>query len=167
MTASLRSVITARSIASSASLRRRRPHRPDDTCRMAAHGWPRDDVGVLPADEKDLFPTRCRREFRRKHIADEGISQRDQVHIRSKEKSRKILKWNQARSVNGHAPRAKLAFDPIRLRPRGIQPEPKAVPRLMKVFCVRLDESVLIVRNAPIARVKDDPRSAPQLIRQR
>ena len=105
--------------------------------------------------------------FRRKHIADEGIAQRDQVHIRRKEKPRKVLQWNQARSVNGHAPRAKLAFDPIGLRSRGIQPEPKAALRLTKVLRVRFDECVLVMGDAPIARVKDDPGAAPQLIRQR
>ena len=46
--------------------------------------------------------------FRRQHVADEWIAQRNQVHIRSEEKSRKVLEWNQVRSVNGHAARAKL-----------------------------------------------------------
>ena len=136
-------------------------------------GWQRAagqemDVGVLAADEQDSFSRLdAGVNFRRQHIADEGIAQRDQVHIRGEEKSRKIFERNQARSVNGHATRAKLTFDPIGLRSRGIQPKPKAVLRLPKVFGVRFDECVLIMGNAPIARVKDDPGSAAQLIRQR
>ena len=105
--------------------------------------------------------------FRRQHIADEGIAQRDQVHIRRKEKPRKVLEWDQARSVNWHTPRAKLAFDAIGLRSGRIQPEPKAVLRLTKVLRVGIDERVLVMGDAPIARVKDDPSPATQLIRQR
>ena len=89
------------------------------------------NVGVLAADEQDSFSRLdAGVNFRRQHIADEGIPQRDQVHIRSEEKSRKILQRNEARSVNGHATRAKLAFDAIGLCSRGIQPEPKAMLRL-------------------------------------
>ena len=103
-------------------------------------GWQRTagqevNIGVLAADEQNsLSRLDAGVNFRRKHIADEGIAQRDQVHIRSEEKSRKISQWNQARSVNGHATRAKLAFDAIGLRSRGIQPEPKTELRLPKVF---------------------------------
>jgi hypothetical protein len=105
--------------------------------------------------------------FRRQHIADEGITQGDQVHIRGEQKSRKVVKGNQPRSVKDYAPRAKLTFDAIGLRSGGIQPEPKAALRLQKVFRVRFDECALIVSNTPIARVKDDPGPFAQFIRQR
>jgi|SRR6516165_2485520 len=105
--------------------------------------------------------------FGRKYIADKGIAQRDQVHIGCEEKARKMLEWNQARSIKGNAPGAKFTFDPISLRSSGIQPEPKTEFRMLKVFGVCLDECVLIVGNAPVPRVKDDSRSAAQLVRQR
>src|SRR5262249_32961885 len=105
--------------------------------------------------------------FRRKHIADERIAQRDQVHVRRDEKSRKMLERNQARSIKGYASRAKFTFDPISLRSRGIQPEPKTELRLPKVFGVCFDECVVIVGNAPVTRVKDDPGSIAQIVWQR
>ena len=58
--------------------------------------------------------------FRRQHIADEGIAQRDQMNVCSEQKPRKLLEWNEARSINRHATRAKFAFDAIGLRSRGI-----------------------------------------------
>src|SRR5262249_20406910 len=100
-------------------------------------------------------------------IADEGITQRDQVHIGGDEKSRKKLKRNQARSIKGYASRAKVTFDPISLGSCGIQPKPKTELRLLDVFGVCFDECVVIVGNAPVARVKDDPGFAAQLVWQR
>ena len=79
------------------------------------------NIGVLAADEEDSFSRLdAGVNFRRQHIADEWIAQRYQVHIRSKEQSRQVLEWNQTRSLNGHATRAKLTFDAISLRARGI-----------------------------------------------
>src|SRR5262249_42904038 len=89
------------------------------------------------------------------------------MHIRGKKKSRKLFEWNQLRSVEGYATRAKLPFDAIRLRSCSIQPETKRRFRLPKVCGVPFDKSILIVGNAPIAGVKDDPRSTAQLSRQR
>jgi hypothetical protein len=66
---------------------------------------------LLLSTNRIFFPTRCRREFSRGVIADEGTTQRDQVHIRGEQKSRNVVKGNQPRSINGQAPRAKLAFD--------------------------------------------------------
>ena len=127
------------------------------------------NIGALAADEQDSFSRfDTGVNLRRQHIADEGIAQRDQVHIGREEKSRKVLEWNQARSINGHAPRAKLTFDAIGLRSRGIQPEPEGRASIARKYSrVRFDERVLIMGNAPVARVKDDPGPAPQLIRQR
>jgi hypothetical protein len=86
------------------------------------------NIGILAADEQDSFSRLdAGVNFGRQHIPDEGIAQRDQVHIGSKKKSRQIVQRNQARSVNGHATRAKLAFDVIDLRARSIQPEPEAI----------------------------------------
>ena len=89
------------------------------------------------------------------------------MHIRCEEKAWKIFQRHQARSIDGHTARAKLALDAISLRSRGIQPETKSKRRLPKVFGVPFDKCVLIVGNAPIARIEDDPAPAAQLIRQR
>src|SRR5262245_48210443 len=120
-------------------------------------GWQRAageevDVGALATDEQNSFSglDACV-DLRRKYIAYEGIEQRNQVNIRSEEKSRKVLERNQVRSVKTYTSRAKFTFDPISLRSRGIQPEPKTELRLLKVFGVCLDECVVIVGNAPIA----------------
>src|SRR4029077_5405320 len=102
--------------------------------------------------------------FGRKDIADKRIAQRDQVHIRRNEKPRKMFKRSQARSIKGNTPRAKFTFDPISLRSRGIQPEPKTELRLLQVFGICLDKCVVVVGNAPVTRVKNDSRSATQLV---
>src|SRR5262249_36471394 len=69
--------------------------------------------------------------------------------------------------MKGYASRAKFTFDPISLSSRGIQPEPKTELRLLQVFGVCFDECVVVVGNAPVTRVKNDSRTAAQLLRQR
>src|SRR5262245_59533841 len=64
------------------------------------------NLGILAADEQNSFSRLdAGVNFRRNYIADEGVAQRDQVYVRSEEKSRKLLEWNQARSINRHATR--------------------------------------------------------------
>src|SRR5262249_42287106 len=112
------------------------------------------DVGILATDKQDSFPGRdASMNIERKYITHERIPQRDQTHTVSEKESRQIIERNQVRSVNGHATRAKLALDAIGLRSCSVQPEPKAIPRLAKILRVSFDERVLIVGDAPIARV--------------
>src|SRR5215475_7060123 len=99
------------------------------------------NVGVITADKQNSFSRfDAGMNFRRQHIADEGIAQCDQMNIHRNEKPRKILEWNQTRSVKRHASRAELTFDAIGIRSRCIQPEPQAALRLTKVVRVGTDE---------------------------
>jgi hypothetical protein len=73
------------------------------------------------------------------------------VHIGRNKEPRKVLEWNEFRSVKWHAARAKLAFDEIGLRARGmaitrlrgcrltsVEPLTLAAPRRHFVHCASL-----------------------------
>src|SRR5262249_48616224 len=92
------------------------------------------NIRARTADEKNSssrFNTRIN--FRRHHIADERIAQRDQMHICRKKKSWKILQRDEPRAIKGRATRTELLFDLIRLCPRCIKPKLKAVPRSLSI----------------------------------
>ena len=104
--------------------------------------------------------------LRRKDIANKGISQSDQVYVRGEKEAREILERNQARSIDWHAACAQFALDPIGLGAGGIQPESKRRFGPGAVFRIGADERVLVVGDAPVARIKDDPGTSPQFARQ-
>jgi hypothetical protein len=68
--------------------------------------------------------------------------------------------------MNRHAPEAKFSFDAIGLGTGGIQPEAQALPGLLAVTRIGLDECAVVVSNTPISGVEDNPGATAQFIRQ-
>src|SRR5690349_4934009 len=89
------------------------------------------------------------------------------MHVCRKQKLRKVSKRNCSRTVDGSTTRTQLRFHAIGFCAGGIQPKAKALGRLLRVARVGVDKCVLVVSKSPIARIKHDPGSAAQWIRQR
>src|SRR5262249_45932710 len=97
----------------------------------------RDQVNIRTgaASEQDSFSGLYTGiNFRRDHIPDERITQRDQMHVCGKEKPWKILKGDEARAKDWRATHTKLPLDPIGLCTRRVKPKPQTILRLLDVL---------------------------------
>src|SRR5215469_9433504 len=68
--------------------------------------------------------------------------------------------------MDGCATCAQFALYTISLCPRGVEPETKPGRRLPGIGRICLDEGVLVMGDAPISRIEDDPACALKLRRQ-